>query len=362
MIYIKKTYVIMAGALGIGLSGLMGCKMPEGQYERYALDVKRATDPTSCKQVKSDAQDIYIQWVRDRVVDGMPVKSSIISKIMALGTAESGGCRYGGVNFACVAGHGKYSFSNRSGTDGTVFANFKKLTNFLEGDKHPMTHQTNYGGLQISPDFVALWLSEYLNGLSKFSQSDLNRLCLVDLAYNAESIPTVTEKLNSLLRDRAQTPDWIRAVARYARLDVKSHVAQSRCLADPLCVEGSKKIGLWLSACPRFNLDAAYMIAARGQGPGYWGTWYDVGAYCQPMVTAEIRHAESEFKQNWPTGSKESYFVDVTNHKRAANIQQLAHPALTGKIPKPATPVKEVRPSFVQRYFINPFTRRAKDI
>lgn len=273
------------------LFSLAACSMrpPSGHY---APSVGRISQVKDCRQVRPEAQNIYIQWVQDRVADGMPVESSTIGKIMALGTHESGGCRSGGVNFACVAGHGKYQrFHNKSGWDGTVLANFQKVKDFLVKSK--CNHCTNWGGLQLSADWVALYgqLSKYLIDLSANSPARLNRICLTRLAYDQDSSRAVKKTLASLHGERKKLPEYLAVVRGYAQ---QKGNLQDACLNDPSCVKASEKIGLWLSACPRVSLDISYGIIQMGKGDNYWGTWSRVGRYCTKMIAQEIGYARRQ--------------------------------------------------------------------
>lgn len=297
---------------------VVSCKTPKGNYPS---SVGRISHVSDCQQVKPEAQNIYIQWVQDRVADQMLVEPTVISKIMALGTHESGGCELGGVNFACVKGHAEYErYDNRSGWDGTVFANFDKVKEFMSKSK--CNHCTNWGGLQLSADWIALYdnLAEYLNSLAKKPVYDLSRTCLVRLAYGSSSLSSVKSTLRSLVSKRKQLAGELAVVRKYSMM--KGNV-QDLCSRDPECVKASQTVGLWLSACPRVSLDISYGIIKMGKGSQYWGTWYDVGSYCRDMIAQEVNYAQRSLDRHSPRPKKDSEALLVDYLKEKTLLERM---------------------------------------
>ncbi len=278
---------------------LVQCQTPKGNYS--AKDVKRVTNPGDCAQLTPDRQALYIEWVRRRAEDGIPTDPHNVAKIANLGQHESGN------NAACISGHGCYGqVKNRAGEDGTFLASIGKVWEIV---KHPLSHQTNFGALQISPDQVPAY-TDHLMKISSFSSDNLTKYCLVDKSYDFSSVSRVKSSLVELSRQRDQIPGWVQTIGNYS---LGNRDRQAACIKDPKCAEATNGIGKWLSLCPGFNLDISYAIIDSGKGPNYWGTWRQSPPICEKMIAAEINNARKVESSN----SRGGYIVEgaSSSHK-----------------------------------------------
>lgn len=244
--------------------------------------IVRNTDPSSCPRIKPHAQNIIIQWARNRMKEGRSVSVGTASALMGLGSVESGGGK--GLNFANVTMHGNEGVSNQEGDDLSSFGKVTKVESFLA--EHAPSNETNFGGVQISPNVVGNYKQQ--NNFMSFinqhrSVASLYASCLTDMAYVDKG--NAMHELDKLFSQRDQIPGWITTVHKYTNKN------QIVCQANEACSAASAQIGRWLAYCPKLNLDMAAVV--YNSKPNYFGTLDEFPGndpkICMDMIGKEIQ-------------------------------------------------------------------------
>ncbi len=281
MSYRQSAFIVL---LGISLSSCIGGGV--GGSSGGAADFKRVTSPHDCKQAKADAQNIIIQWAKDRQSEGKPVSSNSAAALLDLARFESGGAR--GMSFANITSHGNESHSNSAGNNGVVKANSNQVEKFLDNNK--ASHETNFGALQISPNVIinygkSGYVTNFIN--SAGSPSDLFNRCISGLAYNDSA--NVMSELSTLWQQRASAGAKLKALGKY---NGGKKYDQSRCRGDSACNEAAEYFGRWLTYCPRMNLDLALSVFESKNRFAYFGALRKTGrnpGICKDMIAQELK-------------------------------------------------------------------------
>lgn len=231
--------------------------------------------------MSSHAQNIFLEWARTRKKEGSPVKINTVAGLMGVARYESGGGV--GANFANVTSHLNEAQSNNAGSDGSSFGTTRAVENFLRN--HPTSHETNFGGVQLSPNVLVNYHLE--NSMIKFvnhfsDPSSLYQSCMTDMAYSDKA--DALQKITDLYEKRDQLPAWLNTIKNFT---AKS---QSACRSSSKCVAASANIGRWLSYCPRMNMDNGAVVYENK--PWYFGVRKFYAGQnpeiCKNMIAAEL--------------------------------------------------------------------------
>lgn len=260
-----------------------GTKIPDQKrIISNGTQIQRSTDSSDCNQVTEHAQNIFLTWAKNRINDNDPVSPSTVSALMGLGRYESGGGR--GINFANVTMHRNESRTNKQGWDGSSLGSTRAVESFIS--KYKPTHETNFAGVQISPNVVVNYNQEqnFLNFVNRFSSvNSLYLTCQTDMAYYDKA--DALRELTKLFDQKNKLPSWFATIKNY------TSKSQSSCRASASCVEASSQIGRWLSYCPRLNLDLGAVVFETA--PQYFGARKKYARknprICQDMIAKELK-------------------------------------------------------------------------
>jgi hypothetical protein len=258
--------------------------------------ISRTTDPKDCPRVTPHAQNIIIAWARQRKIEGRSVSTGTAAALMGLGRYESGGGK--GLNFANVTSHGNEARTNREGWNGSSFGQTSAVENFIS--RYKPSHETNFGGLQISPNVVVNYRQEanFQNFINKQnSPSGLYTACLTDMGYADKS--NAMKELADLFAKKDQISGWLTTLRNFT---AKS---QATCKSNAGCTHASAQIGRWLAYCPKLNLDMAAVV--YNTAPHYYGARRHYPGrnpkICMDMIGKEIHGPFDNFRDE--TGSNQ---------------------------------------------------------
>jgi hypothetical protein len=291
-------------------------KIIPDNYRRQSLgnDIARSpvnTEDSRCRKIDDRAQNIFIQWGRDRKLEGQPVDMDLASKMLAVSSWESGGKV--GLGITNITPHGRERVSgapNMAGYDGETKSYVRDFESYVNNPskRKYIDHQMNFGLGQISPDVFSNY-SDTLVRLKEFASTDnpdqLFSKCISDIGYASEDHGEVKNHLNTLISRRDEIESWVETVRRSSTKYGSGAANEARgrrdCNNSSDCVEASVNLGRWLTYCPRLNIETKEIVYTQNKA------YYSHKTRKAPPVCEETLRAEVD-KFNYT--NPQFYYVD----------------------------------------------------
>lgn len=225
-----------------------------------------------CRKMDDRAKNLFIQWGRDRKLEGNPLNIDLASKMFGVSSWESGGKV--GVGVTNITPHKRERVkgaANRAGYDGETKSYVSDFEDYMANSskRKYIDHQMNFGIGQISVDVFANY-SQTFNRLKHFASVDdsdkLFAACISDIGYASEDHGAVKDKLSTLLTRKDEIDSWVETITKYSRLHGHNEAKnRAACNASSDCVEATKNLGRWLVYCPRLNLESKEIVFTQNK-------------------------------------------------------------------------------------------------
>ncbi|MEZ4813978.1 MAG: hypothetical protein R3A80_02060 [Bdellovibrionota bacterium] len=277
--------------------------------------ITRLSGADDCRKIDPRAQNIFIQWGRDRKREGYPLDVDLAAKMLGVASWESGGRR--GLGVTNISPHRAESCGNGkcAGDDGITESHVSDVEGYLNNPskKKFINHQMNFGMGQLSPDVFNGYPAAVTRLKAFASRSNPDEVfasCISDIGFTGDDHGAVKNQLSSLMNRRDEIDSWVSIVGRYSRKFGRGESADRRaraaCNADPACVDASLGLGRWLLYCPRLNLEVKEIVYKSNKN------YFAKSTRRAPPVCRETLQAEiNKYQYNNP----DYYFVDNGSHK-----------------------------------------------